>query len=394
MAEPYLTAYSHKLASTFTRQISNLTPLPRSSFQLTNLPYDIRVLVYKYIDTDPPFSPRTNTLALYLSCQSIRNDLDDIEIDKLNRICARIESKAGIELNAQCDPDQPRCLTIVLPYNAFDNTEQSFQRPKWRRELLASLHPLFALHLETLHIKLSSKHCPDSSIPLNNTLRARLNHEDVMQNLIQDICAMIDYVNPGLNEAYFKGILGGGQMEEIGSYPTAKVRAKRICLSWDLRPSPGDAIHVSGRIIKVWTPTRRVTRWQDLRRKSLRRKSSINKAPLDPFPWAKYPLVMKYHLRGADLQVGEIGIISPSRWVLDELIKRLVANHDLCEISIISSAGVGREIMTGLVGVEKKDFFDEEESIQKERDAMHEESERQRELRLGIAYAQEGITID
>jgi hypothetical protein len=124
-------------------------------------------------------------------------------------------------------------------------------------------------------------------------------------------------------------------------------------------------------------------------------------AALNPFPWAKYPLVMKYHLRGADFQVGEVGIISPSRWILDEPINRLLAHRGMSEASIISSAGVGREIVTGLVGVEKKNFYDEEKSIQevrdvikKEQDALHAEWERQEGLRLGIAYARAGITVD
>jgi hypothetical protein len=205
MVEPsrtsILSAHSHRLASTFTRQVSNIPPLPRFSFQFTNLPYDIRVLVYRYIDTDPPFTPRTDTLALYLSCQSIRNDLDDIENDKLNGLCARIESKAGIKLNAQRDPDQPRCLTVVLPYDVFDNVRRSFSCPKWRREILVPLHQLFALHLDTLHIKLSSHQAnPNIPIPFTNTLRSKFGHEEAMQFLLHAICRIIDYVNMGLGK--------------------------------------------------------------------------------------------------------------------------------------------------------------------------------------------------
>ncbi|KAH7384350.1 hypothetical protein DE146DRAFT_668393 [Phaeosphaeria sp. MPI-PUGE-AT-0046c] len=366
-----VTAYKHKLASIFSRKQPLSSPTP-SSLNFLKFPYDIRVIVYSYLDTEPLLSPRIDCLGLYQSCRQIKEELNEIVYKKLQCLHTAIEKTPGVDLAITFDPTNPRHSTVTLPFSAFDIQPTAVRNPRWKREVLSALQPLFDLHINVLRIHISRQHCTSSCIPRHDTLRDKLELQDTMRHLLLHIGSLIDRqnhyltsANPGAHDVHLNRIFAEDPGQDVVSFPHHVVRAQRICLSWDLRPTPSDSVALVGRMNEMTEASDRAPRksWFGIKARE--------KLTRHPFPMQKSPertLAAGYYLRDSEHLVGEVGISSPSRWFLKNQICSYVISlggNESREGRLISSRRLGGKFESGLLGVGEKGFGDTEKLVDK-----------------------------
>lgn len=394
-----VTRCKQKIASVFSGSKPpsiSVSPL----FTFLRLPYDVRIIIYSYLDTEPPLSPRLHSFGLYRSCRQIKDELDEITNRKLNSLCCSIvENTPDMNVTVKLDSNNPKHITVTLPYTAFDTTLTEFRNPKWRRDVLAALQPLFALFIDMLHIHVSSQHCAPSNIPRHNTLRQKIELQDTMRDLLRDIGTMIDHqnnylvrTNPGRYERELDRVFALSN-EGVAPFPNSGVRVKRICLSWDLRSPPSD----TGVLVGRWNEIADTDMNDPKPRKSwlgMKRRDKPGAFTSATTRISGRMLPTGYYLRDADHLVGEVGISSPSRWWATESIAQhvgtLVGNNRR-EGRLSHSEGLGRELASGLGGMRRKGFQEVEKVVDKVRAEIEVEELERHMLWL---YMQEGITMD
>jgi hypothetical protein len=388
----FASTYSQKLASIFSRNSASSNHRAHS-FPFLRLPYDIRIIIYSYLETKPLLAPRTHSLGLYQACRHIKTELDELDHKLLESLCTRIEKTSSFDITIKLDPDSLRHITLTLPYTVLDTTEVAFHKPKWKRDVVIALYPLFALRLDTLHIHFAGDKCSELSVPKHDTLEARLHLQDAMRSVISDIGSVIMYKNYYL--LHHDSTKYDRQLDRIFSYNTSEayidiprfvVRPKRICLSWDLRSPPFIQINLVGKLHHVTEVTTRTARF---------RPKKISKDMISR-PGDR-TLVSGYYLRDAEHLAGEVGIVSSSSWDLNGALwlhlPHLVRNGAQ-KAHVISSKGLGSEYKRGLGGVGKKEFEEVERAVEEEREKMREERMMRQHDELVRAYIEEGIMID
>lgn len=317
-------------------------------FPFSRLPYDVRAIVYSYLETGQPLAPRFECLGFYLSCRQYRRDIEEFARDRLRRLCAKIENTLSVKVAIKRGLNELRSITVVLPYTAFDGLSSY---PRWKREVLSSLHPLFAYPFDMLRVHISSEQCP--------TLSAQFKYESTWRSLIQDLGSVIEYSNTYNHQAHsvndrrekFEEIFEPGSTKDDTPYPSAEVTARRICLSWDRRPSPRGDVQLSGRLIYAD---------ESYQRHAFRMEK--NQDPLNP---ANPQTAIVYELRSAEYPIGEIGIVSSMRWPRYEFgessVTDMIRSFDLRRGTIVSSEGLGMQLENGLAGVRVQKLEDEED---------------------------------
>jgi hypothetical protein len=317
------------------------------------LPYDVRAIIYHYLEpeTFPPFSPgfRQTTSGFVLSCREAKQDLEEIAAMHLAKYLSEFRVTVTsipdftLEISAGELPksmDNLRHITITLPFSAFECFHPCSGTVCWKREVLEGLHPLFAKYFDKVRIHFRGQ----QNKPATQTLFDRGCVEVAMHHLLRDITYMIEHVNKGQageTMAIFKYEAG----QQNAAYPRAHVKAKRICLSWDFRPEPtgtiSEQVILNGRMHSVRS-SRLVTVGANSNR----------------------PLF--YHLRNEQRIVGEMGIVSNSRWKLDnEPIMNTLLNGVSTRAEFCSSDGLGNEIRLGLRGVVAEEFEEQEQEMSK-----------------------------
>lgn len=377
MAE--VTTFKHKFASFFSRQ----RPLPSSqspSFLFLKLPYDVRVIVYSYVETELPLSPRIESFGFYQSCRQAKEELDEIVHKKLQGLCNTIEKAPDADLTIHFDSTTPRHITVTLPYSAFIIKTTAFQYPKWRREVLSALQPLFAPHLNVLRIHIFQQGCTSSTVPRYETLREKLELQDSIRHLLMQISSLISHQNHHWTSRHPLGydpnpneMLGNQPDQERPPSHPSFIRAQRICLSWDLRSTPSDSIALVGRMNEILELANRahLKAWYDpnTRHKTIR-------SLFPTLRTSRRTLAMGYYLRDSEHLVGEMGISSPSRWYCNETsasgFPSLVGNESRLG-RLISSRRLGGELEGGLGGTRRRKFENTEEMVDKVRAEVREE---------------------
>jgi hypothetical protein len=393
----FVPTYSQKLASIFARHSASSVHT-HHVFPFTSLPYDIRVIIYSYLETDAPLTPRTHSLGLYQACRQTRIELDELAHEDLRSLCAKMEKTSCFDVAIKLDSDNLRHVTVTLPYAAFDTQESKFHKPKWQHDVLTALYPLFALHLDTLRVHISSFNCSELSVPKQNTLEDRLHLQNTMCRLISDIASMIVHQNhylPQENSADYSWRLDRIFTRSAGEHcmllPTYAVHAKRICLSWDLRALSTNSMNLVGRMHHVTETAARAARI--LRHRQLRSKTTKN---MTSGPKNR-TIVSAYYLRDSQHLVGEVGVASLSGWVLNDplwvAVSSLIGNV-MQNGHVISSKGLGEECQSGLGVVGKNEFEEVEKTVAMEREKMHRERIERQIEEMYMAYLEEGIMID
>ncbi|OAL55318.1 hypothetical protein IQ07DRAFT_582818, partial [Pyrenochaeta sp. DS3sAY3a] len=324
----------------------------RSFFE--RLPYDIRLIIYEYLEPGD-FAPFTrgyqpSTSGFLLSCRQAKQDFDDIAYLaslSLSKHLAKFTDsfKSSTKLDAKCttSPDAPlRHITITLPFTAFDSFDPRCRKPTWKRAVLVGLHPLLSLYWDVVRIHFSGT---DGQPPHESALDRGM-VEVTMHSLLRDVTYMIERINkkkPGQDGAE-RGMVSGSSISR-NAYPDAHVRAKRICLSWDLRNENGSDEKKSA---------------DTLNGKLYRDQTSDTGANS---PETKAPSFF-YHLRDEQRLAGEMGAVSETRWDLadDPGIVALLNCVDT-RVQFCSSGGFGCELSEGLDGVGESEFEECEEEL-------------------------------
>lgn len=189
-----------------------------------------------------------------------------------------------------------------------------------------------------------------------------------MRSLARGIGVMIDHVNSFTQLQYFRELRHQHLLERlehifnripnqiVSSYPIEQVRAKRICLTWDLRNASAsnevDLYGTTWHTIPIFPHWRRrshcffyKTRMSLAKWRKERKERKINSLNLSDFYESTY-----YHLQDTQQLVGEIGVVSPMRWRLDLWSRQSVAEtveHNKvsggneCDVS---STGLGKVV--------------------------------------------------
>jgi hypothetical protein len=145
------------------------------------------------------------------------------------------------------------------------------------------------------------------------------------------------------------------------------VKVKRICLSWDFRSPNSETVSLNGKLHHA----RFTNGCQNSQTQILLPEIGLHithpaeqvlEGPMDADNWHE---AMYYHTRGPGNLFGELGIISPSRWLVttDMGVHNLVNEVDYDNGTYVSSCELGGEIRDGLVEVSEDQFDKEDEGI-------------------------------
>jgi len=314
-------------------------------------------------------------LGFILSCRQAKHEIEELARERLASICTKIKNTSGVDVTIRCDPSNPRSVIVEVPHTAFDEFDASPQDANWKREVLVGLHPLFAHPFDTVHIHISSDGLPKSHDSTRSKPHEGFQLQLKAQALLCAIGSMIDHVNRGVPlsvhasaSRYCQSLLDRLEQrftqtpgKDLPPYPTDEVKAKRICLSWDLRVSPmSDTVQLDGLLYHARRLTflhikphyrpfddtlHAISKWRDAQKlKKIK--------PLDP---PNFNRAILYELADVDGLVGEIGIVSPLRWPLHVYggpdVARMAEGYEVCNETLISSLGLGVEVTRGLRGV-------------------------------------------
>lgn len=319
------------------------------------LPYDVRAIVYTYFEPGqpPPIAPgfQQTSSGFILSCRRAKEEIE--EIPRMNVANLLREFKATFERNTSLTIHIPaisrsstinqlRNVTVILPFTSLHFLRSSTCDYMWKREVLAGLHPLFALYFSKIRIHFSG---PENQ-PACATLLDRGKVEVSMHSLLRDVTYMLERVNSKKTDranAVVETIFKFDAKRRSEAYPSARVNAKQICLSWDLMEGEvqgkGDAVALNGKLHRNPEPGIHV---------------NGGKAGAESF----------YHLRDRERMVGEMGIVSNSRWALaDDPRLNSLLNGVETRWTYCSSGGLGEHLREGLDGVSETEFEEREQQV-------------------------------
>jgi hypothetical protein len=319
------------------------------------LPYDVRFAVYSYLEPDLALAPHKHCLAFILSCHQAKEEIEQLAHARLEQVCTVIEETSGVHAVIEIDPHNPRDITVELPCTAFDDFSTPGRAAKWKRDVLVNLHPLFAHPFDMLRIHVATEHDSFSQA-------VRTDFESMIRLLVKDIGVMIDHVNwwtrrlicPQKILDRIEQIFDGHSDQILSPYPSDKVDARRICISWDLRSrlngsqvlltgvtwhNPSTVACRCGRDRRPFEDTRAsIARWR-----KARKERECN--PLDP---PNFVESICYQLQDIQHLVGEIGLVSTMRWPLSswdgQSVAGMVERYDIHHARDILSAGLGKAV--------------------------------------------------
>ncbi|KAH8731788.1 hypothetical protein GQ44DRAFT_766844 [Phaeosphaeriaceae sp. PMI808] len=317
------------------------------------LPYDIRAIIYSYLEPNsvPPLAPKFECLGFLLSCRKAKQELEEIASDRLGAYLECFHKTKNFEARVKKDEVDVRNLTITLPFTAFDVWGTGYtNQVQWNRKVFTGLHPLLSQYFGTLRIHIANNFA-SSNVPPHSTLVEKGQLEVAMHKLLRDISCMIERVrrayietsNSSNVQPHLDVIFGYEQNST--AYPTTPVRAKRICLSWNLQPTGSEEIALNGILCHT---------------RQLYISTSLQPQVPNHFSGAKF-----YRLHDIQHLVGEMGIISPSRWsqMRDTSLNLFLNESTAKNKRYVSGKKLGGEIGEGLVGMKEEEFETEEDKV-------------------------------
>jgi hypothetical protein len=329
---------------------------PHRNCFFTRLPYDIRTIIYFYLESDDlsPLAPDPHCVNFLLSCRAAKQEIDELSSRRHAPFYAFFKETTGVELQIRNDQHSPRSLIATLPFTAFKNSGSSSRRLEWKREIIIALHPLLSQSLNSIRIHIASE--PSTSLS-SLSLLERAQVEMGVHSLLRDVGFMLARIQrthqdpdtwPADN-LKLETIFGYAQDGESALYPSAKVKVKRICISWDLRGNEKDVeMQLNGKLHHAQKVTEKADEL------------------LDPH---YLPVAMFYHLRDTERIAGEMGLVSANRWALIHVeplsLNTLINGIHTENESYASSGGLGREIRDGLIGTSAKEYEQQEEDVRR-----------------------------
>jgi hypothetical protein len=334
----------------------------------TRLPYDTRAIIYSFLEPGllPPFAPRFTSLAFVLSCRQAKQELEEIAFLGLQKFLAHFERTALYPVKLRSEDTKLRSIVVEVSANAFSGAGWDGEdiSVAWKRDVLASVHPLFAQYFDVvrIHFCISSN---SSEPPKFDTLADRGRFETAVHDLMRSISHTIKRVNLSRDHAN-----AGGEdftLETICTYkmelePTAHVNAKRIRLSWDLRmdvASNNLPVVLNGKLhqAKCTSPDDSVHDSSS---------TSSGRTPQLVEEWIGEPkLPIFYYLHDQQHLIGEMGLQSQNRWFIPQPWWPNILLNGLENVAAyISSEGFGTPARTGLRGITASDYLQGEVELQ------------------------------
>ncbi|KAF2826898.1 hypothetical protein CC86DRAFT_22178 [Ophiobolus disseminans] len=352
-------------------------PQPTASLSIgvfTRLPYDIRSIVYSYVDPGIPLVTNDLFLGFGLTCRQAKHEVEELACERLDAIRATIKNNSGVEVTLGRTTQHPRNIVVTLSYSAFENPDTSRQA-KWKRAVLVGLHPLLSEHFDMLQIHLSRNGSSTSNVPAHDTLLERAQLQLIYRNILRDLGFMIDCVNWNYTpeEREEKRCLLEGKLFEqipanVSPYPSTGVRSKRICITWDLQTSPrSDRILLNGHLrspVSLHCQKRGPRSFRSGLKEDFFKGKSTKPDLRYCFEKGGF-----YSLHDKEYLVGEVGIVSPKRWrcrynssmAVAGLVNGVETDGLYPHEGYVSSDGLGREVRDGLTQIRVEDFEREKE---------------------------------
>ncbi|KAL6707083.1 hypothetical protein ACN47E_004835 [Coniothyrium glycines] len=316
------------------------------------LPYDVRTIVYDYLEPEglPPLAKgfQLSTSGFLLSCRHAKTDFDDIAITRVTTFLHNLKATFEQATNLICDisfptsPAELRHVSVTLPFTALLNFRPGTVSG-WKREVLEGLHPLFAASFDKVRIHFAGT----ENMPPSDTIRDRGQAEVRMHRVLRDVGHMIEHVNTERGSSGYTVDMIFPYTYRAGvkskPYQCSVVRAKRICLSWDLRR---DAEDTSADMLTLnGTRHGMLVHNQELVAQDVGRP-------------------MFYQLRDQNRLIGEMGIESSTRWQSENYpnlnrVLNTVSTHDM----YCHSDGPGKDLGFGLKGMQEEAYVEQEREI-------------------------------
>ena len=331
----------------------------------TRLPYDIRAIIYSYLAPEilPPLSPRfpTSIIGFVGSCRQAQQEIEEVASDHLQGFLSRFKTNNTISATITRDAKNPKCVIITLPFSACVSWTNE---ARWKPNVLISLHPLFAQPFDLVRIYFS----PNSSIesPIHNTAKHR-QFDNSLHSLLSAIVSMISRINvfhtsqtvyPSRLMQHLEMQRDRDAREATGpKYYSAPIVARRICLSYDFRPRstlvrfPGkhrrsDNVVLTGTLHQIKTTfVCRTKRPSALERLTLSCVQAYK--AWGPAPALRLHNAACYTLSDASRAIGEVGLVSPSRWDLTwdyHYMEQLMWEQWRTKVERVKCRGLGGEI--------------------------------------------------
>ncbi|KAH7079675.1 hypothetical protein FB567DRAFT_552078 [Paraphoma chrysanthemicola] len=331
----------------------------QSSPFFSRLPYDIRLIVYTHLlaSNEPLIAPKYSCPEFVLCCRQAKCEIDELHSKSRRTFIADFEASTGVQIEVQHSPSTMKNVTILLPSTAFDEGHKRPFNPKWKRAVLVALHPIFAQRFDIVRIHILIDQTAGS--------RGGILFPDVKsyesRSLMRDLAIMIERVNRWhlfgtrisdlQKREVLEEIFNHDSWGNIPLYPSAEVRAKRICLTWDSRPNPCDEVRLGG-----WMHEARIS-WRYERSNALmtlKRKAKMRqmgRALKEKYfieeDSGRDAFCMFYEMKNGESVAGESGLISTGRWglLLGSLRLEYLVDHVGVENRrVVSSNGFGQDI--------------------------------------------------
>jgi hypothetical protein len=343
-----------------------------SSFFM-RLPYDIRVIVYTYLEPTalPPLSPTFSNPGFYLSCRQAQQELEDIAQLRLTKYLAHFNSTTETNLNPTTSPNEPRNISVTVPFSTLQKQADRCSYTSylsWTQKLLFDLHPLLAKHFNTIRIHIGTNN-PNDTVPKHTTLTDRGRIEVSIHKLLRDIAYMIDRMNknPAGNETanVTLATIYPYRHGEVKSFPPRQIKTRRICLSWDLRgDEAGQDVTLNGKLYQSCNLGRESYTAEALARRASAEPVSETDPQEDNLAWL--PRTVFYHVRDTERLMGQMCLQSSRRWSLCEEghFVNETLNAQECTVEYVSCKGLEGKLERGLRRVSEEEFERSEREVE------------------------------
>jgi hypothetical protein len=341
----------------------------------TYLPYDIRVIIYSYLEPSdaPPFSPRFST-AFHLTCHQALEEINDKPKKTLAKFVSDFKVKTQVDLTITSEPHDLHNITVTIPFKAI-NTSVGHGHQKnyvgWKSEYKKAFHPLLALNFNTVRVNIGSE--DDKDAPDHATLLDRGRVDVCMHSLMRSLVHSIERRN--VIDFASQEAEGGDSIattwppdrEDLSS----QVRARRICLSWDLRDNKSEKgtvlngqLHQSRNLGRQSYSAEAMARRQRLEDLLFGDETSL--AREENMDFAQLPRTVFYHVRDSQRLMGLMCIQSSRRWAAceDGFFLNEAINAQECTMEYVSCVGMDGHLVRGLTALDQDTYEDEEREVE------------------------------
>ncbi|KAH7413595.1 hypothetical protein DE146DRAFT_1160 [Phaeosphaeria sp. MPI-PUGE-AT-0046c] len=342
----------------------------------THLPYDIRVIIYDYLEPAeaPPFHPGFSTPAFRLTCHQAQEEIDDKPKQQFAKFIADFEANIPDDIDLTCRPYDLHNITVTIPFSALHTAVGHGQQKNyvgWKEKYRNALHPLFALCFNTIRIHFGTEENKDA--PDHETILDRGRVDVSMHTLMRGLVYKIERMN---EIDYAKETAGGIDPNAIARPPeqgeiTTQARARRICLSWDLRDSKSERdVVLNGKLYQSCNLGRQSYSAEAIaRRQRAAEQSSADELSLavnHDIDLVHYPRTVFYHVRDTQRLVGLMCIQSSRRWAACEegFYLNEALNAQACTTEYVNCTGLGGHLVRGLATVQEEVFEREEREVE------------------------------